>query len=260
MARIFITGSADGLGLLAGKLLAGQGHEVILHARSQERANAAAAALPAHRAVAVGDASSIAALRSVADQVNALGRCDAVIHNVAVGNREPRRVVTADGLSQMFAVNVLAPYLLTALIERPERLVYMSSGMHLGGDAGLEDPQWEHRRWDGSQAYSDSKLHDLLLALAVARRWPEVASNAVNPGWVPTRMGGPGAPDDLEDGAATQAWLAASGEPAARETGRYWHHLKPAAMHPAASKTEVQDRLMDYLRGITGVEIAGRKP
>jgi NAD(P)-dependent dehydrogenase (short-subunit alcohol dehydrogenase family) len=185
MARVFITGSSDGLGLLAGQILARQGHEVILHARNAQRADAARAALPACEAVAVGDVSSMAETRAVADQVNALGRCDAVIHNVAVGS-EKNRVETADGLSRVFAVNVVAPYLLTALVERPDRLIYMSSGMHLGGSADLDDPQWEKRSWNGWQAYSDSKLHDLILALALARRWPDtIATRSTRAGCRP---------------------------------------------------------------------------
>lgn len=207
MARIFITGSADGLGLMAGKLLASQGHDVVLHARNQARAEEARTALlPQAVAVLVGDLSTIAAMRSVADQANALGRFDAVIHNVGIGYREPGRVMTEDGLSQLWAVNVLAPYVLTALMERAGRLIYLSSGMHMGGDASLEDLQWEHRRWNGSRAYADTKLHDVLLAFGVARRWPDVLSNALEPGWVPTRMGGPGAPGDLSKAHVTQAW------------------------------------------------------
>jgi NAD(P)-dependent dehydrogenase (short-subunit alcohol dehydrogenase family) len=254
MARVFITGSSDGLGLLAGRLLARQGHTVVLHARNAERAETARAALPACEAVVIGDVSSMAETRAVADQVNARGRCDAVIHNVAVGN-EKNRALTTDGLSRVFAVNVVAPYLLTALVERPDRLVYMSSGMHLGGSADLDDPQWEKRSWNGWQAYSDSKLHDLILALALARRWPGAIVNAVNPGWVPTRMGGPGAPDDLEQGAITQAWLAVGDDPEALKSGRYMHHQKPAQMNPVAHREEVQERLLEYLRGITGVAI-----
>jgi NAD(P)-dependent dehydrogenase (short-subunit alcohol dehydrogenase family) len=254
MARIFVSGSSEGLGLLAGGLLVKQGHHVILHARNAQRAEAAKAALPACRAVVVGDVSSMAETRAVADQVNALGRCDAVIHNVAVGS-EKNRVETSDGLSRVFAVNVVAPYLLTALVERPDRLVYMSSGMHVGGNADLQDPQWEKRSWDGWQAYSDSKLHDLILALALARRWPEAIVNAVNPGWVPTRMGGPGAPDDLEKGAITQVWLAVGNDAEALKSGRYLHHQKPAQMSPVAQREDVQERLLDYLRGITGVAI-----
>ena len=174
MASIFITGSADGLGLMAGELLASQGHSVVLHARNEARARAARTALPGASAVVVGDLSTIAAMRSVSDQANSLGRFDAVIHNVGIGYREPRRVTTEDGLSQLWAVNVLAPYVLTALMERAGRLVYLSSGMHMSGDDNLEDLQWEHRRWNGSQAYADTKFHDVLLAFGIARRWPDV--------------------------------------------------------------------------------------
>ena len=83
--------------------------------------------------------------------------------------RRTEHTETADGLLTTWAVNVLAPYVLTALLQRPDRLVYLSSGMHLGGDPSLQDVQWTRRRWNGAGAYSDSKLHDVLLALAVAR-------------------------------------------------------------------------------------------
>jgi NAD(P)-dependent dehydrogenase (short-subunit alcohol dehydrogenase family) len=258
MAHVFITGSSDGLGLLAGRMLAQQGHDVVLHARNAERAGAARAALRASKAVVIGDVSSMTNVHAIAEQANALGRFDAVIHNVGIGDRETRRVATVDGLSHVFAVNVVAPYLLTALIDRPDRLVYLSSGMHRGGDAGLDDPQWEKRRWNGSQAYSDSKLHDLILAMALARHWPDVLVNAVDPGWVPTRMGGPNAPDDLSEGASTQTWLAVGADPEARVSGRYLHHRKPGHMNPVAQRQDVQDRLLGYLRGLTGVAIARR--
>jgi NAD(P)-dependent dehydrogenase (short-subunit alcohol dehydrogenase family) len=255
MARIFITGSSGGLGLISGQLLVEQGHDVVLHARNTERADQARAALPGCEAVVIGDVSIIVEMVEVAAQANELGRFDAVIHNVGIGDREPRRVETVDGLLQLFAVNVVAPYLLTALITRPGRLVYLSSGMHAGGSAGMDDLQWERRRWNGTQAYSDSKLYDLILTMEIARRWPATLVNAVDPGWVPTRMGGAGAPDDLLEGGATQAWLAVSDDPAARTTGGYFHHLKPKHVNPAAHSLEVQDRLMDYLRRITRVEI-----
>ena len=114
MSRVFITGSSDGLGLLAAQVAGQQGPPVTLHARNDARAADARRALPQAEAVVAGDLSSIDAMRQVAAQVNALGRYDAVIHNVGVGYREPR-IETADGLSHVFAVNVLAPYLLTAL-------------------------------------------------------------------------------------------------------------------------------------------------
>ncbi|HEY1934217.1 MAG TPA: SDR family NAD(P)-dependent oxidoreductase [Acetobacteraceae bacterium] len=254
MARIFITGSSDGLGLLAGRQLAEAGHRVTLHARNDARAADTSRALPQAEAVVVGDLSAIAAMRVVADQVNALGRFDAVIHNVGVGYREARRE-TPDGLLHLFAINVLAPYLLTALIERPDRLVYLSSGMHMGGDPSLDDPQWAQRRWNGSQAYSDSKLFDVLLAFGIAQRWPAVRSNALEPGWVPTRMGGRGAPDDLTLGADTQAWLAVGDDPAALVTGQYFYHRKPRRTHPAVRREDLQDALLDYCAGLTGVAI-----
>jgi NAD(P)-dependent dehydrogenase (short-subunit alcohol dehydrogenase family) len=255
LAKVFITGSSEGLGLMAGRLLAEQGHGVVLHARSEARAEATLAALPQVEAVLVGDLSALAAMRDVADQANRRGQFDAVIHNVGIGYRELRRVETVDGLSQLWAVNVLAPYVLTALMQRPGRLVYLSSGMHTGGDPSLDDPQWSGRRWNGSQAYSDTKLHDVLLAFGVARRWPDVLANAVHPGWVPTRMGGTGAPDDLDQGHLTQAWLAVSEDPGARVTGGYFYHQRQRDAHPAAQGPELQDRLLDYCRDMSGVAL-----
>jgi NAD(P)-dependent dehydrogenase (short-subunit alcohol dehydrogenase family) len=255
MASIFITGSADGLGLMAGELLASQGHSVVLHARNEARARAARTALPGAAAVVVGDLSTIAAMRSVADQANSLGRFDAVIHNVGIGYREPRRVTTEDGLSQLWAVNVLAPYVLTALMERAGRLVYLSSGMHMSGDDNLEDLQWEHRRWNGSQAYADTKFHDVLLAFGIARRWPDVLCNALEPGWVPTRMGGSGAPDDLSQACVTQAWLAASDDPAAQVTGGYFYHQRPRRVNPSTRREKLQEQLLYDCRRTSGIEL-----
>src|SRR5580704_9691626 len=231
MARVFITGSSDGLGRMAAQLLVEQGHGVVLHARSKQRGKEALAAVPGAESVVIGDLSSIAQTRDVADQVNRLGLFDAVIHNAGVGYREPRRIATEDGLPQVFAVNTLAPYILTALIRKPRRLVYLSSMLHRGGDASLKDLTWERRPWQGQQAYSDTKLHDVLLAFAVARLWPDVLSNALEPGWVATKMGGRGAPDDLEAGRRTQAWLAVSNEPNAVVTGKYFYHMQLRTPH-----------------------------
>jgi NAD(P)-dependent dehydrogenase (short-subunit alcohol dehydrogenase family) len=242
MARIFITGSADGLGRMAAQRLVAAGHQVVLHARSEARADEAMQAVPGAETAVVGDLASLELTRYVARQVNLLGAFDAVIHNAAIGYREAKRVVTEDGLSQLFAINTLAPYVLTALIQRPKRLVYLSSGLHRSGDATLADLNWEHRRWQAQQAYADSKL-----AAAVARRWPEVLSNAVEPGWVATRMGGPTAPDDLAAGSETQAWLAVSAEPAALASGRYFYHKALREPAPAVLDTGLQERLLAAL-------------
>jgi NAD(P)-dependent dehydrogenase (short-subunit alcohol dehydrogenase family) len=254
MARVLITGSSEGLGLMAGQVLAEEGHEVTLHARNDQRAADGKVSLPGAAHVLVGDVSSIAGITSVAAQANETGRFDAVIHNVGVGYREPARRVTADGLSHVFAINVLAPYLLTVLMTPPDRLVYLSSGLHRGGNASLSDLQWEERPWNGLQAYSDSKLFDVVLAFAVARRWTSVLSNAMEPGWVPTKMGGPGAPDDLAQGSVTQAWLAVSDDGAAEVSGEYFYHQRQRECSAAARDGGVQEGLLAACASLCGVQ------
>lgn len=260
MSRILITGSSDGLGLMAARLLAGDGHSVTLHARNDERAADARRALPGAEHVVAGDVASIAGMRLVAEHANALGRYDAVIHNVGVGYRGPRRIETVDGLAHVFAINVLTPYLLTALMTRPNRLVYLSSGMHRGGVADLDDLQWTNRSWNGAQAYADSKLFDVVLAFAVARRWPDVLSNALDPGWVATKMGGPGATGDLSLGPVTQAWLAVSDDPAAIVSGHYFYHQQRRDVHPAANSRAVQERLLELCSALTGTPLPAHQP
>ncbi len=255
MARVFITGSSDGLGRMAAQLLVEQGHTVVLHARNEQRGKEALSSVPQAEDVVVGDLMTIAETRSVADQVNRLGSFDAVIHNAAVGYRETRRIVSKDGIPHVFAINTLAPYILTALIRRPKRLVYLSSGLHQGGDASLKDLLWERRPWQGQQAYADSKLHDVLLAFAVARLWPDVFSNALEPGWVPTKMGGPGAPDDLDAAHRTQVWLAVSDEVRAAVSGQYFYHMQLRTPKRQTSDGELQESLIETCKRLSGVEL-----
>ena len=257
MARIFITGSADGLGRMAAELLIEQGHRVVLHARSHSRADETKRNVPEADAVVIGDLGTIAQTRKVAEQVNALGTFDAVINNAAVGNKEPKRIETEDGLSHVFAVNTMAPYILTALIAKPKRLVYLSSILQQNGDPTLEDLTWKARAWAGAQAYSDTKLHDVLLAFAIARRWPGVRSNALEPGWVPTKMGGAEATDDLDEAHRTQVWLAASDQPEALVTGEYFYHLRRKGALPAAHDVARQDRLLAICERLSGIALPG---
>jgi NAD(P)-dependent dehydrogenase (short-subunit alcohol dehydrogenase family) len=254
MARIFISGSSTGLGLMAGELLTEQGHRVVLHARNAARSKDARFALPRAEAVVEGDLDTIAGAKAVARRVNELGRFDAVIHNAAVGYRESH-ILTQDGLPHVFAINTLSAYILTALVERPKRLVYLSSGMHHRVDAHLDDILWKKRRWDGSTAYAESKLHDAMLAFAVARRWPDVSSNALEPGWVPTQMGGAGAPDDMQQAHLTQAWLAAGDDPKSQVTGKYFYHLARMKPNPQAHDPALQDRLIAICAEISGVTL-----
>jgi NAD(P)-dependent dehydrogenase (short-subunit alcohol dehydrogenase family) len=254
VARIFITGSTEGLGRAAAGALMAEGHDVVLHARNRERAAALSGLAPDAAGVVTGDLSSAAQTRELASQVNQIGPMDAVIHNAAVF-LEPSRAATADGHARTLAVNTLAPYLLTALTARPDRLIYLSSGLHHTVAGSLRDIDWTRRPWNAAQAYAESKLHLTALALTLARRWPEVLSHAVDPGWVPTRMGGPAATGDLELGYLTQTWLAVSTDAAATDSGGYWYHRQRQAPAPQARDPAFQDQLMDQLAALTGVAL-----
>jgi NAD(P)-dependent dehydrogenase (short-subunit alcohol dehydrogenase family) len=254
MSRVFITGSTDGLGLAAARMLMSEGHDVVLHARSSLRAVAVRDVAERSAGVVIGDLGSASETRAIAEQVNGIGRMDAVIHNAGV-YQEPRRGSTPEGHATTLAVNTLAPYLLTALIQRPRRLIYLTSGMHLGASGSLQDIDWRERRWDATTAYSESKLFVTALAFAVARHWPDVLSNAVDPGWVPTKMGGPDAPDDLTEGYLTQTWLAVSEDAAAKVSGRYWHHRKQRRPAAEALDAHFQDRLIAQLAELTGLSL-----
>jgi NAD(P)-dependent dehydrogenase (short-subunit alcohol dehydrogenase family) len=232
----------------------GEGHDVVLHARTRERAAVLSDLAPDAAGVVIGDLASAAETRELADQVNQIGQMDAVIHNAGVF-LEPSRATTADGHAKTLAVNTLAPYLLTALIDRPARLVYLSSGLHHAAAGSLRDIDWTVRPWNATQAYAESKLHLTVLALTLARAWPDVLSNAVDPGWVPTKMGGPAATGDLELGYLTQTWLAVSNDTTATVSGGYWYHRQRQEPAPQARDPAFQDQLMDRLAALTGITL-----
>lgn len=240
MSRIFITGSTDGLGQLAAKLLVEKGHKVVLHARHTERGRDALKKVPGSENVIAGDLSSIAETIKLADQVNALGSFDAVIHNAGVYRTSAKNILN---------INTLAPYILTCLIQKPKRLIYLTSGMHLQGHSKLESFKSDISRI----TYSDSKLHVMMLCKAVAHRWSGVYSNAVDPGWVPTKMGGRGAPDNLQKGYKTQVWLAVSNDEKAKVTGQYFYHQKARNCNLEAEDVILQDKFLAICKEITGI-------
>ena len=250
MARIFVTGSAGGLGLLTGQYLIGRGHEVVLHARNPAREADIRSACTGVSAVVTGDLETVAGMRGVADSANSLGRFDAVIHNAGVGDRGTTWHTT-DGLPLVFAVNVLAPYVLTALMLRPARLVYLSSSMHFSpGPLDLASAR-DGGLWTLPVSYGQSKFLVTALTFGVARHWPGVLASAVDPGWVPTRMGGASAPDDLQMGCETQGWLAEGGD----VSGGYWHHRKARRPDAGTLDAGLQDRLLALCARVSGVAL-----
>lgn len=234
--KIFITGSADGLGQLAAKQLVREGHEVVLHARNPARGEQALKSVPGAKNVLIADLSSMEETKALAQEANELGTFDAVIHNAGVYRASAE---------QLLHVNILAPYILTTLMHRPQRLIYLSSGSHLSGRGA----------WKDRPSYSDTKLHVLMLAKTLARKWPGIYANAVDPGWVPTKMGGAGAPDDLEQGYQTQVWLALSNDPEAKVSGQYFYHQKMARFNPAADDIRFQDQLIANCARFTGISL-----
>jgi NAD(P)-dependent dehydrogenase (short-subunit alcohol dehydrogenase family) len=240
MAKIFITGSADGLGQLAARALIAEGHQVVLHARNNERGQEALNKTPGAEGIVIGDLSSIEETKILAAKANDLGAFDAVIHNAGI--------YTAPG-NVIFSVNVLAPYILSCLMNKPKRLIYLSSDMHQGGHPKLDFIQSDIEQIN----YSDSKLHVLMLAKSVARKWPDVYVNAVHPGWVPTKMGGAGAPDSLEGGFQTQVWLAVSNDEKAKVSGRYFFHKKEMPSNAETDNISLQNRFLNLCSEITGI-------
>lgn len=232
MALVLVTGASTGLGLDTARALVDGGHDVVVHVRNPSRK---AARDNAWRGVVYGDLSDLGETRELARQADEHGRFDAVIHNAG-----------ALQSSHALAVNTVAPYVLTALMRKPGRLIYLSSGMHRGGSTDLRGIE------RGRVSYSDSKLYVTALSAAVAERWQGTVSHAVDPGWVPTRMGGAGAPDDLAAGHETQVWLATADD-VVPPTGGYWHHRATRRPHRATEDPDFQRRLLAALERRTGI-------
>lgn len=254
MTRIFITGSSDGIGQAAAKILADQGHSVVLHARNADRATSARKAVPKAEAVLVGDLRLISETKKLADEANALGHVpfDAIIHNAGIGyGSTSSREITTDQLSAVFAVNTLAPYILTCLMGKPtSRLLYMSSDSHYGGDETLRNVTQSH-------SYSDSKLHDTMLANAFARRWgDDIRVMSMHPGWVRTKMGGMMAPGGRDKPAKALAeWAVGQGKLANLRSGAFFTTSGEEPMHPGARNVSKQEELLSICKEVSGISI-----
>lgn len=274
MARFFITGSSDGLGLLTAQRLVAAGYRLVLHARNTQRAAETKMACPGAEAVLVADLTSIEETKQLAAEANAMCEKDAgrnseawdeddgyaaVIHNAGVYSAM-EGVPGKSGLPSLFSVNVLAPYVLTCLMAAtrssnpPKRLIYVSSGLHRSGSsAALRPGRLEHC------SYSDSKLADVMLAKAFARRLqkPEdLVCSSVDPGWVPTKMGGRSAPGDIDAAVDTYVMLAlGEGDAAKAPSGAYFYDSKVARSAKAAEDAGAQVALLEELQRISGVSI-----
>ncbi|KAL3476600.1 NAD(P)-binding protein [Aspergillus californicus] len=256
MTRIFITGSSDGIGLAAAKLLAEQpGNSVVLHARNADRAESTRQAVPNAEEVLVGDLRSISETKKLAEKANALGRShghgpfDTIIHNAGIGyGGTSSREITADGISAVFAVNTLAPYILTCLMDRPtSRLLYMSSDSHYGGDESLRNVTKSH-------SYGDSKLHDVMLANAFSRRWGGVQVVSMHPGWVRTKMGGSMAPGGSDKPAQALAqWAVGKGPLAGLRSGAFLTTRGEESADPGAGNVKKQEELLKICSEVSGV-------
>jgi NAD(P)-dependent dehydrogenase (short-subunit alcohol dehydrogenase family) len=254
LSRIFITGSAQGIGAECARQLLAAGHEVVLHARDDARAGAAMAANPSASSVVVGELSSIESTRKLAAAAESQGPYDVIIHNAGVGGGGERSE-TADGLERIFHINVVAPYILTSLMSVAPRMIYLTSGLEEDGRWVPHDLQWTSREWNSMQAYSDSKLHDSMLSFELASRHPESIVNVVDPGWIKTQLGGPDAWDPVEDGAETQVWLATSDDEMATTTGQYLKRRAVLEPNPATQDADARAGLMAELARITGIDL-----
>lgn len=224
MLKVFITGSSDGLGLLTAQSLIANGHQVFAHARNETRKQEVAPKLAGAAAILVADLSNKEEIHQLANELTQLAPFDVIIHNAGI---------YYGPVDSLFTVNVLAPYILTVKVPTPKKLIYLSSNMHLGGKF---IPTTKIN-------YADSKLLLTVLVMGFSKAYPNSYVNAVDPGWVPTKMGGVSAPDDLQKGFETQLWLASSNTTDALVTGGYFHHQQQEQPNKEVYNPEKQQTL-----------------
>ena len=230
------------------------GHRVIVHARNDQRAGALGPLHEAGADVVIGDLARPRRDHPESPTPSTPSGRSTPSSTTPASTPTPNPTEPSTATPASSPSTCSPPTSSPRSINRPARLIYLSSGMHTSGRAALDDLDWHHRPWNGVQAYCDSKLLVTTLAAAVARYWPDVRSNTVDPGWVPTRMGGPDATDDLALGHDTQVWLATSAEPqppSPASTGTTDASSRP---HAAVHDRGFQDQLLATLAEITGSE------
>ncbi len=247
MTTVCLTGSTDGIGLAAARQLVAEGHRVVVHGRSEERGRPVADELDAD--LVVGDLAVLAEVRGLADQLRDLGGVDVLAHNAGVWVRDETPRVTVDGFETTFAVNVLAPHLLTSLLGDAvrSRLLWLGSGM---AGSGRPKPTALGGSREPRQAYADSKACDVALALGWARRRPDLVVAAVDPGWVKTKLASGGAPGEVEQGGDGLAFCCTADlgdEP-------YWKDRAPTTVPGRLRDAGLQDSLLRELDRLAGLE------
>ena len=251
MTTICLTGSTDGIGLSAARTLLAEGHRVLVHARSEERGRPVVDALSGDVDLVTGDLAELAQVRGLADQLRAAGGVDVLAHNAGVWVRGDTPRVTVDGFETTFAVNVLAPHLLTALLGDAvrSRLLWLGSGM---AGSGRPKPTALGGERDPRQAYADSKAVDVALAVGWGRRRPDLASAAVDPGWVRTKLASSGAPGEVDAGGAGLAHCCTRAD---LSRAPYWKDGEPNPVPGRLRDQGLQDALLeqcDRLAGLVG--------
>ncbi len=249
MAAICITGSSDGIGLATARVLLAQGHRVLIHARSRDRGRPVLEQLDGDAALVTGDLTRLDEVHRLADQILAQGPVDVLVHNAGVWVRGSTPRTTVDGFETTFAVNVLAAHLLTHLLaaDLRDRLLWLGSGM---AGSGRPQPARLGRQQEPSRAYADSKACDVALALAWGRRLPAVASAAVDPGWVKTKLASPGAPGHVRSSADTLAYCCTEAD---LRSARYWRNRRPTPVPQHLQDEALQDAIASACDRLAGI-------
>ena len=273
---VLITGATSGIGFATAKALAGAGARVVIVSRDAQRGEIARAAISRETGssqldVMQADLASLDSIRALAQRFQAThGSLDVLINNAGVF--EPHRRLSADGIEMTFAVNVVAPFLLTELLlERlrqsaPSRIVNVCSAMHASASLEIDDLQFEGRRYGMTRAYGQSKLALLMVTKELARRLrgTEVTVNAVHPGFVASNLGRLGGPVGMswrlmkplmispEEGAKTSVYLALSPE-VDGVSGGYFAKQSQAPSNPIADNPRLARELWGVLETLVGL-------